>query len=197
MNNNPDLRVIKTKKVIKLVFLNQLQTIGYNKISVSSITKEALINRGTFYLHYKNKEDLLNSLQMDFINNLIKHININPLNMTHMTLNKELEHLLLSFYQYCEANKQEIITLFYSQDNSIFYNLLKTTMNKIFTNISKLNHIAEELTIPAHYLITMIASIHSGITEEWLLNNRDNSAEEIATLVYTMIKSIPQSIFSN
>ena len=54
-----DLRVQKTKQLIKEAFIDLIEIKGYNYVSVSDITKRANINRNTFYLHYKDKEDLI------------------------------------------------------------------------------------------------------------------------------------------
>lgn len=57
-----DLRVIKTKNLIKHTFFEMVQTIGYQRISVKELCEKALINRNTFYLHYKDKDDLIREL---------------------------------------------------------------------------------------------------------------------------------------
>ena len=57
MNLN-DLRVIKTKKVFHQVLISLLKDKPLESISVSEICKMANMNRGTFYLHYEQKESL-------------------------------------------------------------------------------------------------------------------------------------------
>lgn len=49
-----DLRVIKTKANIKRVFLDLLKKKPPEKITVTEIAEIALINKGTFYLHYQD-----------------------------------------------------------------------------------------------------------------------------------------------
>lgn len=53
MNEN-DLRVIKTKKALHQALLRLLRTNTLESISVSALCREAGVNRGTFYLHYKD-----------------------------------------------------------------------------------------------------------------------------------------------
>ena len=57
-----DLRVIKTKNLIKGAFIELVEEKGYNHVSVKDICNKALINRNTFYLHYYDKVDLLNKM---------------------------------------------------------------------------------------------------------------------------------------
>ena len=48
----------KLKKALTILFNEK----SLNDISVSELTKEAHINRGTFYLHYDDKMDLVDNL---------------------------------------------------------------------------------------------------------------------------------------
>ncbi|WP_077604935.1 TetR/AcrR family transcriptional regulator [Oceanobacillus sojae] len=57
MNLN-DLRVIKTKKTFHEALVKLLKNKPLDSISVSEICKLAKVNRGTFYLHYEQKECL-------------------------------------------------------------------------------------------------------------------------------------------
>ena len=57
-----DLRVKKTKELIKNCFLQLIEEKGYSKVSVTDITTMAQINRNTFYLHYVDKEDLIDEM---------------------------------------------------------------------------------------------------------------------------------------
>lgn len=49
-----DLRVIKTRASIKRVFLELIKKKPAEKITVTEIAEKAMINKGTFYLHYQD-----------------------------------------------------------------------------------------------------------------------------------------------
>ena len=57
-----DLRVIKTKMLIRKSFIDLSKKISYQKISVKDLCDTAMINRNTFYLHYENKDDLVKEI---------------------------------------------------------------------------------------------------------------------------------------
>ena len=57
-----DLRVIKTKKLIRKSFMELSKKINYQKISIKDLCDNAMINRNTFYLHYENKDDLVKEI---------------------------------------------------------------------------------------------------------------------------------------
>ncbi|MED0952460.1 TetR/AcrR family transcriptional regulator [Bacillus mobilis] len=53
-----DIRIIKTKEALHNALLQLLNEKTLEVISISEICRKAKINRGTFYLHYKQVEDL-------------------------------------------------------------------------------------------------------------------------------------------
>ena len=57
-----DLRVIKTKNLIKNSFIDLIGLMGYQRITVKNLCEHAMINRNTFYLHYQDKDDLIKSM---------------------------------------------------------------------------------------------------------------------------------------
>jgi AcrR family transcriptional regulator len=54
-----DRRVQRTRKALRNALLELLKEKEYDLISVEEITQHANLGRATFYLHYKDKEDLL------------------------------------------------------------------------------------------------------------------------------------------
>lgn len=64
-----DLRVIKTRRNIKAVFLELVKKKPVEKITVTEIASQALINKGTFYLHYSDIYSLYEEVLNEFIEN--------------------------------------------------------------------------------------------------------------------------------
>ena len=61
-----------TKQQIKNAFTKLLKEKGMDSLTISEIAKDANINRGTFYLHYIDKYDLLEKLENEVIEELTK-----------------------------------------------------------------------------------------------------------------------------
>jgi len=57
-NKKPDLRVRRTRKMVREAFIKLVITIGFDRISVQMLADEAMINRATFYRHYEDMHDL-------------------------------------------------------------------------------------------------------------------------------------------
>ena len=72
-----DRRTRYTRQTIKDIFLEELQTKPYGKITVTELCKKAEMNRGTFYLHYYDIDDVLNDILEDFLSdtsNVLDHV---------------------------------------------------------------------------------------------------------------------------
>lgn len=78
MNEN-DLRVIKTMEAVESSFLDMLDELPAEKITVRELSRRAKINTGTFYLHFQNIDDLYDKLIQAFFDEFIASIDYFPL----------------------------------------------------------------------------------------------------------------------
>jgi AcrR family transcriptional regulator len=56
---NHDRRVERTRAALKHALAELIEEKGYDQVTVEEITERANLGRATFYLHYRDKEDLL------------------------------------------------------------------------------------------------------------------------------------------
>jgi AcrR family transcriptional regulator len=54
-----DPRIERTQEALRVALMALIEEKGFDSISVQDITDRARLNRATFYLHYKDKQDLL------------------------------------------------------------------------------------------------------------------------------------------
>ena len=64
---NDDTRVQFTKKVLKDALLRILKDKPIGKVTIKELCEEAGLNRGTFYLHYNEPNDVLKEIESDFV----------------------------------------------------------------------------------------------------------------------------------
>ena len=77
MEKKTDLRVIKTKRLLYKSLSKLLREKSFEQIKISDICNEALINRSTFYAHFNDKYELLNSFIYDLKDDLQEQISSN------------------------------------------------------------------------------------------------------------------------
>ncbi|HTX79396.1 MAG TPA: helix-turn-helix domain-containing protein, partial [Longilinea sp.] len=54
-----DPRIERTREALRAALMALIEEKGFDAISVQDITGRARLNRATFYLHYRDKQDLL------------------------------------------------------------------------------------------------------------------------------------------
>ena len=62
-----DTRVRLTKQLLKNSLLELLETTPISRISVKDLCDKANLNRGTFYLHYNEPNDVLKEIEQEYI----------------------------------------------------------------------------------------------------------------------------------
>jgi len=58
-NRKIDRRILRTRHALRAALLELVKEKSFDSLSVEEITERANLGRATFYLHYKDKEDLL------------------------------------------------------------------------------------------------------------------------------------------
>jgi len=69
-----DRRKLRTRRQLMDALLSLMFTRDYDAITVQDITDTADLGRATFYLHYKDKHELLMSTMQMLMNDLIEHV---------------------------------------------------------------------------------------------------------------------------
>ena len=99
-----DTRIQYTKNALKMALLRILKKKPIAKVTITELCEEAKLNRGTFYLHYIEPNDVLKEIEEDFITEHLGHLS--PyMNVKHDT--SILSKLFLSMIE----NRELCLTL--------------------------------------------------------------------------------------
>jgi len=93
-----DPRVLRTRQLIRDAFIDLLEEVQLEKITVNRIAERATINRVTFYLHYRDIPEMLETLADDMINEIHAIVDdirnqSRPIDMDWSILVNLLEHI--------------------------------------------------------------------------------------------------------
>ncbi|QVK18183.1 TetR/AcrR family transcriptional regulator [Mycoplasmatota bacterium] len=173
MNKN-DRRSRRTEKAIKLAFMNLMLENDIEKITIKQITDEADINRKTFYLHFYDIYDVLETIENEIIEKLyllmnqfdLKVIKTNPyifLKAITDELNEEIsfrKFLLSSTTSSKLLNKLKI--------------LFKNELIKIYQEDTKKR--PDKLS----YALTFITSGVIDTYQQWFNSDRTDDLEDLS-----------------
>ena len=121
---NIDRRVQRTRRALRNALLELTKEKGYDSISVEEITRQANLGRATFYLHYKDKEDLLVDEFNAIVNERAQTISAIPFsawlpaleNPDSTAENKPAPPLLMAFQHV--ANHADLYRILLKNENS-------------------------------------------------------------------------------
>jgi len=176
MKNKTDLRVIRTNANIRKAFYELMKEKAFIKITVQDIADKAFINRNTFYLHYLDKEDLLEQisnecftkmrLKMDSFDAAVYRENVNEENLYELCY-RSFTVLLedIEFYEMIFVG--DGLPHLISELTTMFRDHIETTGKE------ETKHVYAEFT----------SSALIGVMRYWIKNRDKYSVEEISTLL--------------
>lgn len=188
-----DLRVTRTKTLLKDTLLFLLNEKKFEDISVSELTKLAGINRKTFYLHYSSTRDLLNEIQDELLTqivNISNDYNVLSPDFSPYPFFLELTQFLNSAY-----NKHRAI-LFFSSDGVSAAKIKRVILNNTVPNVTQLYKINKiQLDFYFDYILGGLLSLYLS----WFSHNPPLvSVEELAQIAseicYTGIDDIVKNL---
>ncbi len=185
-DNYTDLRIIRTKESIRKALVELIEEKGFEAITVKDITTRARINRGTFYVHYENKFDLITKLEDEFMENIAQIAKQNTKSESD-PVEVDLPRILeTSVFEYLNESSDFLNAVLGPKGNITFQTRLRDFMLKImFRGQSPLVK-EEELLVSKHYLAAYVASAHIEVIQKWLETGRKESPQEIAQFLANM-----------
>ncbi|MED1819482.1 TetR/AcrR family transcriptional regulator [Bacillus subtilis] len=178
-----DRRSIKTKSAIKHAFLKLFQEKEINKITVSELSKEADIGRGTFYLHYKDVFDLYEQIEDEIFQQLgsiydASFPSDDPLNILTF-IEKTTEYIYQNVEIFTLLTKPKMNVLSINKLKEFF----KTKMIEELSMIQS----AKSITEIEKFETTFIVSGVVGIIEEWINNGMIKTPACISNNIHQLL----------
>lgn len=187
-----DERVIKTKKLIKTALSELIQEKGFDHVSITDLTQRANINRGTFYLHYQDKYDLLEKFEnevLDDINtnaeNFIK--SIKDIDFLGEDFSNEIKPFINKVFTYIKENYIIMKVILDPKSDMRFQNKIKKALNILLTEKGWDNYFDSQNTfVSKNYFISYLVSAHIGVIRQWIDSGMNESAENMAEMISKM-----------
>ena len=165
-----DRRIQKTRQLIMNTFIDLLAEKGFEKITINDIAERANINRGTVYLHYVDKFDLLDKCIETYVNLLLNYC----ANSTDFNLDAAA---FQSAFEYIEKNHAIYKLLLSHEGFGFFRSRLYAVVAKTATEVIGIN--PENNTFSNDVTTHFLTSGFIGVLEWWINNSMPCSVQEI------------------
>ena len=105
-----DRRVTRTRRLLREALLSLILEKGYESVTIEELAERAELARGTFYLHYRDKEDLLLAIVGERIDDLMDQISELPLSSWQLPEDGVAQPIALTFQHAADhANLYRIV----------------------------------------------------------------------------------------
>ncbi|RIX60024.1 TetR/AcrR family transcriptional regulator [Paenibacillus nanensis] len=177
-----DRRVTRTKRMIRDALTELMEEKGFDGITVKDLTERADINRGTFYIHYKDKYDLLEQSEAEMITAIISLAESGIINIAASYKKSPAQWVLLPFieklFELLQENAAFMRVVLGPKGDPLFQKKLKDVIRQKALQV--LTTFGGDLMVPAEYLTAYISSAHLGVIQDWLENGMLTSPKEMA-----------------
>ena len=188
LKEKTDLRIVKTKKILFNSLLNLMKIKNFEKIKISDICEESLINRSTFYAHYDDKYELLIDLFEERKLSLLKVFEDNE----NKAFSKEyLMELLSILIDHIEENKEIYSAILANNRNGILIDFLIDAIEKDVSEKLKGNSEIMISDLPLDIIVKFYAGGLINIGIDCITRTKKYSKKEL--LLY-IDKLIPDKI---
>lgn len=176
-----DRRITKSQSAIKNAFVELMSEKSFDTITIRDIANRANVNRGTIYLHYLDKYDLLDKLMEEHINNLKE--------ICEWACEMEWFDATLIFFKYFETNYLFFSTMLTSKGAPTFRTkflefLIGEFKDEVNITNGKNHGLTEEM------IVNFAGNAYVGVLESWLKDGMPSPPHFIAKELGVLLERI-------
>lgn len=181
MEKKVDRRVIKTRRQLKKGLAALMKEKSVNQITVKELVEEVDINRSTFYLHFKDIQDLLREIEENMEAQIKRAIEEHPI----VSGNENAFYFIEDMFRVLDEEREISKALIGPNGDMGFIHSIERiikensrgTLEKMFPGKK------EDLK----YFYAFCLSGCLGLVKVWLNEGEEKSPEEMAQMTFNMI----------
>jgi AcrR family transcriptional regulator len=175
-------RRLHTRKLLIQATLQLILEKGYNAISIQDITERADLGRGTFYLHFKDKDEIIWTMFQDLLRELEQE--------AHKQINRRTPQAefygLLNIFHHAEKNNDFYRVMLGSRGSALLTARVQDLLVKMI--LYDIRNAPESpdinFNLPEEFEAQMLTGIISRLLYWWLETPNEYSAEQMAAMTY-------------
>ena len=183
-----DRRKRKSRKSIFDACVELVQEKDFQNITINEIVGRADLNRGTFYLHFSDKYDMMNNFENEMIEKIEHVITTNlPEQQSDQLFIQSRYDTIVEILKCLEENKELLQLILKSSHNSSFQAKLRSKLKLVIKEkiLPIFNDL--ELTIPIDLFIMIFTSAVLSIAEYSYQSDDPIDAEELTKFLINVM----------
>lgn len=191
MAEKTDRRKARTRQLLYEALMALLQEKSVDLITVTDIAERADVNRGTFYLHYRDVGDMLQQLKdgvFDSVRSCVEQLDVTEA-MQYIDRDEPYPVSVRIFEELIRHGEFLRLMLGPQGDLAFARRLRELFVSRIHAKLQGLS--PDSKTIPTDYLVSYIASANFGLVMHWLDTGRTLSPEQMARMMVNLMNYGP------
>jgi AcrR family transcriptional regulator len=186
MDNPPitrhERRRLQTRKMLMQATLQLVLEKGYDAITIQNITDQADLGRGTFYIHFKDKEEVVWTMFQDLYQEMEQK--------AHQQLDRNMPQVeyygLLNIFRHAEKNRDLYRLMFGGQGSALLTVRVQDFLAKTFLFDIRNAPDPKEInfSLPEEIEAQILTGMISRLLFWWLETPNDYTAGQMAAMSY-------------
>lgn len=175
-----DRRITRTRNLLQDALIELVLEKGYEPITIQEITDRANLGRATFYMHYKDKEDLLLTTLREGYQALVEQVDrVGDTPGRHFPLRV--------VFDYAAANRDLFLVLLHEAGKTEAYRQAHQFITGRVQRLMEQSRAA--LQVPAEVVSTYYAGALLSMVVWWLEQGMPYSSEEMENMLLVLFRS--------
>lgn len=174
-----DPRILRTRLLIRSAFLDLIREKGFDAVSVQDITDRATLNRATFYLHYQDKHDLMESL----IQEVLDELSVLPMPFVPARSQEadpeRLSAFFVGLFQHVAQHADFYRVMVVEESVAPFAQQMQTYIEQFGLRWFARAR-SRQFSVPPEVVMSFLSGAYMGMIKLWLKQSMPTSPEEIA-----------------
>ena len=181
-----DRRIARSKRALRSALIELIEERGLDDVSVNDLCARADLNRGTFYNHFHDKDDLVTTLEDEVISDLeriqeqMKDLTV--MDLVRYRMRKQPLPFLVDLFDYLREQGDFLhaitgpggdIRFAPSLRDSVCANLIQTILHERYR---------ANPTPFVQYYVAFYATAYLGVIEHWIETGMQESSEDMALI---------------
>ncbi len=192
LTKRTDPRVVRTRQMLRDALIATILDKGYDATNVQEITDRAGLRRATFYLHYRDKEELLLTLLHETLDELMEQIGTGPRSV--LTEESEYAEGLITF-KFIQKRANLYRAILRGQGASEITRSIRDNLAvRIQQKCIELQKV--DLPVPVDVLANYLATVKLNMVIWWLDKDMPYTPEQMADMCTRLVLNGTAGILS-
>ncbi|MDR2109518.1 MAG: TetR/AcrR family transcriptional regulator [Coriobacteriales bacterium] len=187
----PDRRTLRTKRALREAFAQLVEERGLSGFSVSELSERADLNRGTFYAHFRDRDDLLRCYEDEIVADLLLFENrlrqVKLRELLAARLSGKPPAVAVELFDVLREHGVLLRALLGERGDAAFQTRIRDGVCANLVRVVLHSKYRDRPTPLTEYYIAYYASGALGLIQRWLERGMAEPSEQIARILLTVL----------